>query len=183
MDRKRRIKFSKFLSLVLRHNPEMIGLVLDDGGWAGVDQLIAACGRAGRPLTREILEQIVRESDKTRFALSEDGRRIRANYGHSIAVDLGLEPQIPPEHLFHGTATRNLGSITAHGIGPGRRRLVHLSADEPTAISVGRRHGNPIVLRVRARSMHDIGFTFYHSESGIWLTGHVPPEYIILPPH
>jgi putative RNA 2'-phosphotransferase len=181
MDRKRRIKLSKFLSLILRHKPEAVGLVLDDGGWAEVDQLIATCGRAGRPLTREALEQIVREGEKTRFALSEDGRRIRANYGHSIAVDLGLEPQIPPEHLFHGTATSNLGSITARGIGPGGRCFVHLSADELTAVSVGRRHGTPIVLRVRARQMHQIGFTFYHSESGIWLTEHVPREYIVFP--
>jgi putative RNA 2'-phosphotransferase len=178
---KRIVKISKFLSLVLRHKPEIIDLRLDAAGWARVDELLAAVNQAGVPLTQEILKQTVRENDKNRFALSDDGRRIRANYGHSIPVDLGLMPRVPPESLFHGTATRSLGSIMAHGITRGRRRYVHLSIDEPTATQVGGRHGKPIVLRVQALHMHRDGFVFYRSESSIWLTEHVPAQYIEFP--
>lgn len=172
------VKISKFLSLVLRHKPEIIGLKLDRGGWVPLDDLLEALATAGRHLTREALEQVVRENDKQRFTVSDDGRRIKANYGHSIPVELDIEASAPPEVLFHGTAIRFLGSIMAHGIKPSGRRYVHLSADGATATQVGRRHGKPVILKIGARRMHEAGFAFYLSESGVWLTASVPAEYI-----
>jgi putative RNA 2'-phosphotransferase len=145
------VKISKFLSLVLRHKPEIIGLKPDRGGWVAVDDLLEALAAAGRPLTREALEQVVLENDKQRFTMSAAGRRIKANYGHSIPVDLDIGASVPPEVLFHGTATRFLGSIMAHGIKPSGRRYVHLSVDEATAAQVGRRHGKAVILRIGAR--------------------------------
>ncbi|HEX8272360.1 MAG TPA: RNA 2'-phosphotransferase [Longimicrobiaceae bacterium] len=175
------VRASKFLSLVLRHKPEHIGIALDAAGWVGVDELLAAAGRSGFALDRATLERVVADNDKRRFAFSEDGACIRASQGHSVAVELGLEPQPPPDVLFHGTATRFLDSIRREGLKPGSRTHVHLSADEATAITVGQRHGKPAVLRVAAGAMHRDGHAFVRSANGVWLTGAVPAGYIAFP--
>jgi putative RNA 2'-phosphotransferase len=175
------VRISKFLSKVLRHAPESVGLRLDEAGWVDVDDLLAAAKGAAVALDRPTLERVVADNDKQRFALSPDGLRIRASQGHSVTVELGLAPVKPPEVLFHGTADRNLDSIRAQGLVPGRRTHVHLSADEATAISVGRRHGRPVVLRVRAGEMHRSGHPFYRSDNGVWLTAAVPPAHIDFP--
>lgn len=175
------VHLSKFLSLVLRHDPAIVGLSLEAGGWVDVDKLIDGAKRAGVSLDLASLRQVVDRSEKKRFTLSEDGRRIKANYGHSIAVDLGLQPSIPPDILFHGTARHLLDSIRAEGVLRGGRRYVHLSGDETTAVAVGQRHGEPAVLAIHARLMHEDGFEFFLSESGIWLTRSVPPHYVEFP--
>jgi putative RNA 2'-phosphotransferase len=172
---------SKFLSLVLRHQPDKIGIVLDDAGWTDVDALLAACAKAGTPITRTQLDDIVKSSDKQRFALSPDGTRIRANQGHSVDVDLALEPVAPPAILFHGTVDKFLDSIRATGLSKGARHHVHLSADTTTASKVGERRGKPVLLRVRAEAMAAAGHTFFRSANGVWLTDAVPPEFIEFP--
>jgi putative RNA 2'-phosphotransferase len=143
-----------------------------------VDDLLAAASRAGVRIDHETLERVVAENDKRRFALTDDGARIRARQGHSVLVDLGLLPEAPPEHLYHGTAVRSVPAILAEGLHPGRRLHVHLSVDERTAEAVGRRHGRPVVLRVRAGEMHRDGVAFFRSENGVWLTAAVPRAYI-----
>ena len=172
---------SKFLSLVLRHQPDKAGVVLDDAGWVAVEELLAGCGRAGHAITPDQLREIVRTSDKQRFALSDDGRRIRANQGHSVDVDLGYEPATPPEVLYHGTADRFLDSIRAQGLIKGSRHHVHLSERLETAEAVGRRHGRLAVLRVRSGDMHRAGVPFYKTPNGVWLTDSVPTDYLIFP--
>jgi putative RNA 2'-phosphotransferase len=172
------VRTSKFISKVLRHAPESVGLRLDEAGWVDVDDLLTAAAGAGVALDRPMLERVVAENDKQRFALSADGRRIRASQGHSVPVELGLEPRTPPDVLYHGTADRNLDSIRAQGLLPGRRTHVHLSVDEETAVKVGSRHGRPVVLRVRSGEMHRAGHLFYRSDNGVWLTAAVPPEHI-----
>jgi putative RNA 2'-phosphotransferase len=172
------VRTSKFLSLVLRHDPAKVGLTLDPAGWAEVDELLAAMARAGQPLDRETVARIVAESDKQRFALTPDGRRIRASQGHSVAVDLGLEPTVPPEVLYHGTASRFVDSIRGAGLHAASRTHVHLSADEETARRVGQRHGKPVVLHIAAGRMHGDGRPFFRSENGVWLTDAVPADYI-----
>ncbi|MEM7777424.1 MAG: RNA 2'-phosphotransferase [Pseudomonadota bacterium] len=167
---------SKFLSYVLRHHPEAIGLELDNAGWTDVDDLIAKANAQGRRLDRDLIVAVVVGNDKQRFKLSQDGQRIRASQGHSRQVDLGLEPITPPELLYHGTAERFLDSILADGLVPRDRQHVHLSADVPTAIAVGQRHGRPVVLRVAAGAMANDGHTFYRSDNGVWLTDRVPAE-------
>jgi len=168
---------SKFLSLVLRHKPEEIGIALDANGWTDVDELLHKW--KGKPaLTRELLDRVVAENSKKRFALSEDGTRIRANQGHSVDVDLALQPVEPPEVLYHGTATRFLESIRAGGLHCAGRTHVHLSADRETAVKVGSRHGKPVVLTVAARRMHAAGHAFFLSENGVWLTERVPAEFL-----
>jgi len=175
------VKTSKFLSLVLRHDPGHVGITLDDAGWVEVDVLLAAAQRAGVALDRATLERVVAENDKKRFAFSEDGARIRASQGHSVPVDLGLAPQEPPEVLFHGTAIRNLESIRRDGLIPGSRTHVHLSRDEETAVTVGQRHGKPVVLRVAAGEMHRAGHELTVSENGVWLAHAVPAAFITFP--
>ena len=170
-------RYSKFLSKVLRHKPEAIGLQLDAHGWASVSELIAKA-RPRISLSSELIGQVVATNDKQRFALSEDGKRIRANQGHSIRIDIGLEPRAPPDSLYHGTATRFLASIRERGLMQGRRQHVHLSLNRETALAVGRRHGKPIVLQIDARAMHDQGILFFLSENGVWLTNHVPAGYL-----
>lgn len=172
---------SKFLSKVLRHAPESVGLRLDEAGWVAVDDLLAAARGAGVALDRATLDRVVAENDKKRFALSPDGQRIRASQGHSVDVELGLQPLEPPEVLFHGTADRNLDSIRRDGLRPGRRTHVHLSADEATATAVGQRHGRPVVLRVLAGQLHAAGHAFYRSDNGVWLTDAVPAAQIRFP--
>ena len=175
------VRLSKFLSLVLRHAPERAGVTLDAAGWVDVDALVAGARRAGVALDRAALERVVRENDKQRFALSPDGRRVRASQGHSLTVDLGLAPEPPPDTLYHGTATRNVDAIRREGLRPGRRTHVHLSTDATTAAAVGQRHGRPVVLRVAAGAMHRAGHAFVRSANGVWLTGAVPPRYLAYP--
>ncbi|XAH25412.1 RNA 2'-phosphotransferase [Xylophilus sp. GW821-FHT01B05] len=175
------IEKSKFLSLVLRHAPEKIGLSLDGAGWAQVDVLLERANANGVALNRESLSQIVASSDKQRFVFSDDRERIRANQGHSVEIDLGLPPQEPPNQLFHGTAFRFLELIRSNGLQPMERQHVHLSPDEQTAESVGRRHGKPCVLLVNAKAMHLSGQLFFLSNNGVWLTAAVPPEFIGFP--
>ncbi|WP_315775450.1 MULTISPECIES: RNA 2'-phosphotransferase [unclassified Bradyrhizobium] len=176
------VRLSKFLSLVLRHQPDAIGLVLDAQGWAIIDDLIARAAAAGTVLSRADLEQVVVTSDKKRFTVSQDGQRIRAAQGHSVAVELGLTPREPPAVLYHGTATRFVEAIMAEGLRPQSRQQVHLSLDEATAVNVGRRHGEPIVLRVDAAAMHRDRLKFFVADNGVWLTDHVPPEYLSVDP-
>ena len=172
-------KISKFLSLILRHKPETIGLTLDSQGWAEVDILIDLACQSGRYLNRSTLEYVVANNDKKRFSFNKDKSKIRANQGHSVAVDLALVPQQPPKYLFHGTATRFIDSILRQGLLKQNRHHVHLSATRQTAIAVGKRHGKPVVLKIQARKMHDEGFKFFLSKNNVWLSDRVPPEYII----
>lgn len=171
---------SKFLSYILRHAPESIGLELDSEGWTDIDTLIAKANAAGQAIDQEMLLLTVRDSEKKRFTLSEDGARIRAAQGHSIKVDLGHAPSQPPAQLFHGTATRFLEAILAEGLRPGSRQQVHLSADRETARQVGARHGKPVVLSVNASRMAEGGHTFLQAENGVWLTNHVPAIYLTI---
>jgi len=176
----REVKISKFLSLVLRHQPEKIGLRLNDAGWIRVDDLLQASSAHNFPITLDELKSAVRNNDKQRFAFSPDESLIRANQGHSIIVELGYEPLAPPDILFHGTAERFIASIKEKGLIKGDRQQVHLSADEATASKVGQRHGKPVVLRVMAGAMDQEGYKFYQSENGVWLTDHVPINYLIV---
>ena len=169
---------SKFLSLVLRHQPETIGLTLDSAGWAQTDELLACLARAGRRMSLEQLQAVVEGNNKQRFAFSEDGARIRANQGHSIAVELALKPQQPPAALYHGTATRFLDAIFQQGLTRQNRHHVHLSASVETASAVGRRHGKLALLRVDAARMAADGHVFYCSDNGVWLTDAVPVSYL-----
>ncbi|WP_082814514.1 RNA 2'-phosphotransferase [Collimonas fungivorans] len=169
---------SKFLSLVLRHKPEQIGLILDSEGWASVDELVKLSNANGQSFDRQTIEAIVAESDKQRFALSRDGLRIRANQGHSVNVSLGLEPIVPPDTLYHGTASRFLPSIELSGLHSAQRLKVHLSSDASVAEHVGARHGKPIVLIIDAQAMSADGHLFYLSQNGVWLTDAVPVNYI-----
>ena len=174
------VQASKFMSFILRHKPETIGLILDPQGWAVVDEIVKLSQKSATPLTKVLIQKVVQTSDKQRFMFSEDGLRIRANQGHSVSADLSLTPQEPPLALFHGTASQFLDSIIRNGLKPGSRQHVHLSLDYQTASKVGQRHGVPVVLAIRARNMHLAGFAFYLSDNGVWLIQSVPPEFIHL---
>jgi putative RNA 2'-phosphotransferase len=175
------IRTSKFLSLVLRHEPERVGLKLDSAGWVAVTELLAAVNGHGVALTLEELKHIVATSDKKRFAFNEDGTRIRASQGHSMEVDLKYTPQVPPELLYHGTATRFLDSIRDKGLLKMERHHVHLSGETVVTVQVGSRHGKPALLIIRAGDMHRAGHVFYRSANGVWLVEQVPPQFIEFP--
>lgn len=176
------VKISKFLSLVLRHSPETVGVHLDEAGWANVDELLRACERQGIGLTLEELRMLVDTNDKKRFAFSADGQRIRASQGHSIEVELGYVAQTPPAVLYHGTASRFIAPIKESGrLHKGSRQHVHLSTSQETASTVGARHGKVVVLKVDAQRMQQDGYLFYLSDNGVWLTDHVPLCYISFP--
>ena len=168
---------SRYLSLILRHKPEVIGIALDEHGWANVDELIAGIA-ADNEFNRETLEEIVRTDSKQRYSFNEDGTLIRANQGHSIPVDVELEEFVPPEILWHGTAEKYVEAIDEQGLVPKSRLYVHLSRDLETAVSVGKRHGRPVVYQVKAGEMHRDGYKFYLSKNGVWLTKQVPVEYL-----
>lgn len=176
-----RVGKSKFLSLVLRHRPGLAGVTLDPAGWVDVDDLLAGCETAGRTISREELDEVVATNDKKRFEFNPDRRMIRASQGHSVGVDLGHSPVDPPEILFHGTVGRNIASIRARGLSRGKRHHVHLSPDRATAVKVGARRGKPVVLEIRAARMRADGMLFFLSPNGVWLTDHVPPEYLVFP--
>lgn len=172
-------KVSKFLSLVLRHKPDAIGLTLNAEGWASISELISK-SQPQMPLTKELIEQVVTTSDKQRFKLSDDGLMIRANQGHSIKVDLKLSPKEPPAILYHGTASRFMDSINQEGLKPGQRHHVHLSTDIATATAVGKRYGKVVILEINAEAMNKQGYKFFLSDNNVWLTEKVPPEFINL---
>ena len=175
---KHHTEISKFLSFVLRHKPEAIGLTLDAEGWAEIDLLIACANQSGQALTRPLLQEVVETSDKKRFTVSEDGLRIRAAQGHSAqSVAIAHVEKQPPEFLYHGTAMRFLDSIREKGLLPLSRHHVHLSEDEQTATAVGQRYGKPIVLKIKALLMAEQGFKFYQADNGVWLTESVPIAY------
>ena len=178
---KKDVSQSKFLSLVLRHEPDKIGIALDPHGWIEVGVLLEAMARHGRRMESAELEWLVRESDKQRFALSEDGKRIRANQGHSVEVDLDLPPRTPPEILYHGTVARFIDSIKVTGLQKQARHHVHLSEDVATMIKVAERRGKPVLLEIRAGDMHRAGRVFLLTANGVWLTDHVPADYITFP--
>ena len=171
---------SKFLSLVLRHKPEKIGITLDENGWTDVSPLIQKSRQAKVFLTPELLRHVVANNNKSRFAFDETGTKIRASQGHSIEVDLAYAPQIPPEILYHGTAEKSVASILATGLEKRRRHHVHLSADIETAVQVGQRHGKPVVLKILSGKMQESGFEFFRSENGVWLVEEVPVGFIRL---
>jgi len=175
------VKASKFLSLILRHEPERVGLKLGDAGWVNVDELLQAVNRNGTTLTHDQLKHIVATSDKKRFAFSDDGQRIRASQGHSVEIDLQYPPQTPPEILYHGTATRFLDGIRKDGLKKMGRHDVHLSAETKVTLQVGGRHGKPVLLVIHAGDMHRAGHVFRCSANGVWLVNQVPPEFIGFP--
>jgi len=174
-------KVSKFLSLILRHKPEAIGIQLDRQGWANTEELIRKMSAKGTRVDRTLLEEVVAQNNKKRFSFNADGTKIRANQGHSIQIDLGLEAVEPPEFLYHGTATRFLDSIRQSGLEKRSRQHVHLSKDKATAINVGGRHGKPVILIVEAGKMHKAGYSFFISKNGVWLTDNVPVTYLQFP--
>jgi len=171
-------KVSKFLSLILRHNPEAIKLTLDKYGWAKTKDLLKQMNDHGTKISMEFLEEVVNTDNKQRYSFNENKTKIKANQGHSIKIELNLEPKAPPELLFHGTASKSLDSIFKNGLSKQNRHHVHLSLDEPTAVSVGARHGKPVVLTINSKLMHDSGYKFYQSENRIWLTDNIPANFI-----
>lgn len=172
------VRLSKRLSYVLRHDPGSVGLGLDAAGWVDVDRLLAALAAHGTVVSRPVLDRLVADSDKQRFAYDVTGTRIRANQGHSVPVDLGYAPQTVPPVLFHGTPVRNVPAILEQGLKPGRRHAVHLSPDEATARRVGQRRGPSAVLRVDAAALAAGGARFTCSANGVWLVASVPPQYL-----
>lgn len=178
MNDAQRKRASKYLSLHLRHHPERLGLTLSEGGWVGVDELLAACADRGFPLSPAELQEIVRRCDKQRFSFDEGGARIRANQGHSVPVDLQLAPREPPARLYHGTPASAADQIARAGLRRMSRHHVHLSVDVPTAERVGARRGEPVIFEVDAAAMHAAGLVFYRSDNGVWLTDEVPPAFL-----
>ncbi|NJJ36514.1 RNA 2'-phosphotransferase [Clostridioides difficile] len=169
---------SKFISLILRHKPEIIGIKLDAQGYADVKELIEKINNTSRDVNMKTLEEIVEEDNKQRYSFSEDRSKIRANQGHSINVNVELKELEPPEYLYHGTATRFLDNIKKEGLIRQSRLYVHLSNDIDTAIKVGKRHGTPVVLKINTSKMYENSYKFYLSKNNVWLCKHIPFKYV-----
>lgn len=169
---------SKYISLILRHKPQTIGITLDEHGWADVKELIKGVNKT-HPLTMEILEQIVAEDEKQRYSFNEDRTLIRANQGHSVQVDVELEEKTPPDALYHGTGEKFVAAIDKEGLIPKSRLYVHLSKDVETAKNVGARHGKSVIYEVKSEEMSKAGIKFYQSVNGVWLVKAVPLEYLV----
>ncbi len=172
------VKLGKYLSLILRHKPEVIDIKLDEHGWADVEELLAGMNRQGRFINRELLDEIVKTNNKKRYQYNDDLTKIRANQGHSINVDVNLQEKIPPNTLYHGTALRYLYEIKLFGIKKMNRLYVHLSKDKETAINVGKRHGKAIILEIDTKKMLNDGHKFYYSNNGVWLCDDINFKYV-----
>ncbi len=173
-----RTRNSKFLSLVLRHKPETIGVQLDEHGWIAITTLLNALQQYGKRISHQDLQEICAACDKQRFKISDDGLRILANQGHTVKIDLGLTPQSPPPVLYHGTASRFIGNIFRQGLLAGSRQHVHLTEDLNTAKKVGARHGIPVILKIDTAALLEAGQVFYQSENKVWLTAVIAPRYL-----
>ena len=178
MNEEKRIRCSKFLALILRHQPESVGLTLEPEGWAPLDDVLAACRRKNRGLTRSELDELLALDEKKRYSLDETRTKIRANQGHSTAVELTFEERTPPTLLYHGTVDRFLASIFEQGLMPGSRHHVHLTENLETAQKVGARRGKPMILTINAEAMAQAGHRFYISDNDVWLAETVPPEFM-----
>lgn len=178
IDEKENTRISKFLSLVLRHSPETIGIQLDENGWTDVATLIDRINANGISINIDILKYVVDTNSKKRFAFNEKFDKVRANQGHSVEVDLGYTPKQPPAILYHGTGERSVSKILLAGLQKMERHHVHLSADMETALKVGQRHGKPVLFEILAAQMYEAKFAFYLSDNGVWLTEHVPVRFI-----
>lgn len=181
MDEKSVRRISKFLSLVLRHQPDKIGIQLDKAGWVEIEVLLEALRQSGQKISRDMLEHVVGTNDKQRFTIDQSGQRIRATQGHSIEVELGYEPAHPPNILIHGTPETAVSAIRESGLQKMKRHHVHLHCDSSTASAVGARRGTPVLLKVKAQEMAKEGFVFYVTANQVWLTDHVPPKFIEFP--
>lgn len=181
MNEKEMRTISKFLSLVLRHQPEKIGIDLDSAGWIDVDTLLEALARHKKQISRQALEEVVRDNDKQRFSFSEDGRQIRANQGHSLDVELGYQTAMPPEILYHGTPQQSVEIIRQEGLKKMQRHHVHLHSDIKTSTAVGQRRGKPVILKISALEMYHAGWEFLVTPNKVWLTDNVPVKYITFP--
>lgn len=175
-------RLSKFISMILRHKPEVIGITLDEHGWADVNELIKGINETGEEVefSKAILEKIVKTDKKQRYSFSQDKTLIRANQGHSIPVDVELEKKEPPKVLYHGTGVKSVKAIQEQGLLPMERLYVHLSIDVKTATNVGKRHGTPVIFQVNAEQMQKDGYDFFQSVNGVWLTKEVPAKYLEL---
>ncbi len=171
---------SKFLSLILRHKPDTIGLQLNENGWANIQELISKINQHNTVLDTELLNHIVETNDKKRFAFNEDKTMIRASQGHSVEVELNLKEMQPPQFLYHGTVQAFMEAIQKEGLKKMSRQHVHLSNNQETATKVGSRRGKPVILIINAAAMHADGYAFFLSDNGVWLTDHVPAQYIQL---
>jgi putative RNA 2'-phosphotransferase len=180
INEKEDIKLSKFLSLVLRHQPQLIGIELDEQGWVYVEELLKQANAHGNDITVETLDHIVETNSKKRFAFSDDRLKIRASQGHSVDIDLGIKPLEPPAILYHGTGAQSVKSILETGLEKRSRQHVHLSRDLDTAVKVGQRHGKPVVFEVLASEMHREGYRFFLSDNGVWLVNDVPFRFLKL---
>ena len=178
MNEKRKTHISKFLSLILRHKPEEIGLQLDENGWANVAELLEKSAQTGNKFTFEELAEVIATNDKKRFAFDENNAKIRASQGHSLQVDVGFEEKLPPEILYHGTAERNVKAILKSGLQKMARHHVHLSTDTETARNVGTRYGKPVIFKIKTSAMLAENFKFYVSANGVWLVDEVPPKFL-----
>lgn len=181
IDEKSVRRISKFLSLVLRHQPDKIGIQLDDAGWVEIELFLEALRQSGQKISRDLLEYVVRTNDKQRFTIDESGQRIRANQGHSVEVELGYEPADPPSILIHGTPRTAVSAIRESGLQKMKRHHVHLHSDSSVASAVGARRGAPVLLKVKSQEMTKEGFVFYVTANQVWLTEHVPPRFIEFP--
>lgn len=171
-------KISKYISLILRHKPEVIGIELDRNGWCDIDALIEGINKSGELITRDILESIVINDDKQRYSIDNEKNRIRANQGYSISVDIELELRVPPTVLYHGTVGKFISSIKEQGLVKGQRQYVHLSQYSKTAVTVGKRRGIPIILEIDSKRIHEDDYKFYISSNNVWLCDHIPRAYI-----
>lgn len=171
-------KLSRFLSLVLRHKPEEIGLALDDQGYLSVDELIEGINNTGRMIDKRILDEILSSDNKQRYSYDSTCTRIRANQGHSIEVNLGLQKETPPKILYHGTPEKFVRAIEEEGLIKKKRTYVHLSKDLETARNVGSRRGEPVIFEIDTEAMVKDDYEFYVSENGVWLTERVPAQYL-----
>lgn len=178
IDERSHTQLSKFLSLILRHKPEIIGISLTEQGWVDTQTLIKKMNEYGKEIDFETLSIVVASNNKKRFGFNEDKSKIRANQGHSLNIDLGYAQKTPPNILYHGTAQKNTDSIFKTGLEKRKRHQVHLSKDIETAYKVGQRHGKPVILKILAKEMHEDGFGFFESENKVWLTDNVPIKYI-----
>ena len=170
-------KVSINLSYMLRHSTDPLYINLE-GGWADVQTIINSIKEKYPEVNIDILEQIVADDTKGRYSFNETHDKIRANQGHSIpGVVIQMEEPDPPEFLYHGTATRFLDFILNEGIKPMSRQYVHISPDIETATQVGKRHGKPVILVIKAQELAAAGHKLYLSSNGVWLTDEVPPEF------
>lgn len=175
-----KVNISMFMSKVLRHEPHIIGITLDENGWTNLDEFNVKLKKVFNNISIDKIKYIVDTDEKKRYSILDN--KIRANQGHNskLKVNLEFNKVVPNKSLYHGTIDKFINSIKENGLLPQSRQYVHLSSSLKVAKNVAKRRineGNIVIIEIDVEKMIKDGYDFYLSDNNVFLVKNIPNIY------